>query len=211
MQSLRQANKYGARNCTINGKAAKILSMTLKDPINTAGQLCEYLRLKQDGEDYRLFYLKSKGVGWCFDNGRGIATGVKPSIDRKHSQVKSQPSKVRASHLLVKHCESRNPVSRNPANDTKGDKIQQRSVHEADQMLLGWLADMNAAQDPKAKFHELAKHSDCGSYKNDGDLGWFEFGSMQRPFSDAAFSLQIGQITQYVVHSASGSHLILRT
>ena len=44
-----------------------------------------------------------------------------------------------------------------------------------------------------------------------GDLGNFSFGEMQKPFSEASFALSVGEITQSVVHTASGSHLIMRT
>ena len=77
---------------------------------------------------------------------------------------------------------------------------------------MEYLKQINNAKDSAAKFHELAgKYSDCGSYKKQGDLGFFEFARMQKPFSKAAFALKVGQITQYAVHSDSGSHLILRT
>eukprot|EP01084_Bolivina_argentea_P160575 279612_1 len=127
-------------------------------------------------------------------------------------RTKMMPDSVRASHLLVKHLKSRNPISRNPNNDVDGSKIKKRSVEEADKQLMEFLAQINAAKDAAAKFHELAgKHSDCGSYRKNGDLGFFEFARMQKPFSKASFALDIGEITQYVVHSDSGSHLIMRT
>jgi NIMA-interacting peptidyl-prolyl cis-trans isomerase 1 len=52
--------------------------------------------------------------------------------------------------------------------------------------------------------------SDCSSAKRGGDLGWFEHGTMQKPFSDAAFALDVGELSQ-VVDTDSGVHLILRT
>jgi len=124
-------------------------------------------------------------------------------------RTKLMPDRVKASHLLVKHMKSRNPVSRNPNN--VGD-IKSRTVQQADQQLMAFLSEINSAKDPAAKFVELAgKHSDCSSFRKGGDLGFFEFGRMQKPFSAAAFKLDIGEITQYAVHSASGSHLIMRT
>jgi len=127
-------------------------------------------------------------------------------------RTKLMPQKVKASHLLVKHMKSRNPISRNENNDLDGSKIKKRTVDEADKMLMAYLSEINSAKDPAAKFTELAaKHSDCSSHKRGGDLGFFEFGRMQKPFSAAAFKLDIGEITQYVVHSDSGSHLIMRT
>ena len=61
------------------------------------------------------------------------------------------------------------------------------------------------------KFGELAaKHSDCSSHTHNGDLGYFSKGMMQKPFEDATYALQVGQISD-IVETDSGVHLILRT
>jgi peptidyl-prolyl cis-trans isomerase D len=59
------------------------------------------------------------------------------------------------------------------------------------------------------KFAELAKaHSqDPGSAGNGGDLGYFARGTMTKPFDDAVFSLQKGQISS-LVESEFGFHII---
>jgi peptidyl-prolyl cis-trans isomerase D len=59
------------------------------------------------------------------------------------------------------------------------------------------------------KFAELAKaHSqDPGSAGNGGDLGYFARGTMTKPFDDAVFSLQKGQISN-LVESEFGFHII---
>mmetsp|Transcript_16192 Transcript_16192/g.14529 ORF Transcript_16192/g.14529 Transcript_16192/m.14529 type:complete len:259 (-) Transcript_16192:130-906(-) len=133
-------------------------------------------------------------------------------------RTKLKPTQVRASHILVKHQKSRNPVSRNIANNGEdgskldGKTIKTRTEEEADKILLEWLNEINSSNNPKDKFNEIAsKYSDCSSYKRSGDLGMFEYGRMQKQFSAAAFALDIGEITQYCVHSDSGSHLIMRT
>ncbi len=61
------------------------------------------------------------------------------------------------------------------------------------------------------KFGKLAReHSiDSGSAKRDGNLGYFSKGKMVKPFEDAAFKLQIGQISE-PVKSDFGYHLIKR-
>ena len=43
-----------------------------------------------------------------------------------------------------------------------------------------------------------AERSDCSSFKNQGDLGFFGRGDMQRPFEDASFALQPGQMSGFV-------------
>lgn len=63
-----------------------------------------------------------------------------------------------------------------------------------------------------ADFEELArKHSDDpGSASSGGSLGTFERGQMVKEFSDAAFSLPIGGVSE-VVESPFGFHVIQRT
>ncbi|EER08161.1 peptidylprolyl isomerase, putative [Perkinsus marinus ATCC 50983] len=63
----------------------------------------------------------------------------------------------------------------------------------------------------KSLFPEMAMaRSDCGSYKNGGDLGYFDRGEMQRPFEEAAFSLEVGELSG-PVETESGVHVLLRT
>lgn len=54
------------------------------------------------------------------------------------------------------------------------------------------------------------ERSDCGSCRNDGDLGAFSDGMMQKPFQDASFALKVGEMSG-IVDTDSGLHLILRT
>jgi NIMA-interacting peptidyl-prolyl cis-trans isomerase 1 len=54
-----------------------------------------------------------------------------------------------------------------------------------------------------------SERSDCSSYKNNGDLGFFGPGMMQRPFEEASFGLQVGEMSG-VVSTDSGYHLIYR-
>ena len=54
-----------------------------------------------------------------------------------------------------------------------------------------------------------AERSDCSSFRNNGDLGEFGRGMMQKPFEDAAFALNVGEMSD-VVSTDSGLHLIYR-
>ena len=49
----------------------------------------------------------------------------------------------------------------------------------------------------------------AGSFKAGGDLGSFGRGAMQKPFEDATFALEVGQMSG-IVDTDSGSHLIFR-
>ena len=69
---------------------------------------------------------------------------------------------VRASHVLIKHANSRNPVSRRTDESVAGVREE---VAEAE--LRGWIAELK--KDPRPmpeKFAALACHrSDCGSFQ----------------------------------------------
>jgi peptidyl-prolyl cis-trans isomerase C len=60
-----------------------------------------------------------------------------------------------------------------------------------------------------AKFEDLAKakSTDTGSAANGGDLGFFGHGQMVKPFEDAAFALNIGEVSK-PVQSQFGWHII---
>eukprot|EP00490_Sorites_sp_Unknown_P008323 CAMPEP_0114651762 /NCGR_PEP_ID=MMETSP0191-20121206/8554_1 /TAXON_ID=126664 /ORGANISM="Sorites sp." /LENGTH=92 /DNA_ID=CAMNT_0001866073 /DNA_START=168 /DNA_END=446 /DNA_ORIENTATION=- len=89
--------------------------------------------------------------------------------------------------------------------------IENRSEDEAEEILLGYLKEINKAKDKKKAFMQMAvKYSDCSSHARGGDLGSFAYKDMQKAFSDAAFNLDVNEITQSVVVSGSGSHLIMR-
>ncbi len=112
-----------------------------------------------------------------------------------------EPSEVRASHLLVKHAGSRRPSSWRQ-------QVITITKEEALQKLLRIRQDI---VDGKVAFEDVAsRESDCSSAQKGGDLGFFGRGQMQKPFEDATYALQVGQLSG-VVDTDSGVHIVLRT
>ncbi|XP_020202712.1 peptidyl-prolyl cis-trans isomerase Pin1 [Cajanus cajan] len=112
---------------------------------------------------------------------------------------------VRASHILIKHQGSRRKAS---WKDPEGSIIKSTTKESA-------VSQLNALRDDivsgKASFEDLAsRFSDCSSAKRGGDLGPFGRGQMQKPFEEATFALQVGEISN-IVETDSGVHIIKRT
>jgi len=110
-------------------------------------------------------------------------------------------STMRASHLLIKHSGSRNPVSRRTDQST------------AATTPAAAAAELNeiAKRINKDNFGQMAfDRSDCGSFKQGGDLGEFGPGAMMKPFEEAVRALSVGEISG-LVETDSGTHLIMRT
>ncbi|KAB8291680.1 hypothetical protein EYC80_006480 [Monilinia laxa] len=108
--------------------------------------------------------------------------------------------KIRASHLLVKHRDSRRPSSWREAEIT-------RTKDEAMSIILQHEAHIRSGS---TSLGDLAvSESDCSSARKMGDLGFFGRGDMQKEFEEAAFALKPGQVSE-VVETASGLHLIER-
>ncbi|XP_060037684.1 peptidyl-prolyl cis-trans isomerase NIMA-interacting 1 [Erinaceus europaeus] len=112
-----------------------------------------------------------------------------------------EPARVRCSHLLVKHSQSRRPASWRQERIT-------RSKEEALELINGYIQKIKSGEED---FETLASQfSDCSSAKARGDLGAFSRGQMQKPFEDASFALRTGEMSG-PVFTDSGIHIILRT
>lgn len=116
------------------------------------------------------------------------------------SEGSSQPGKIRAAHLLVKHRDSRRPSSWREAEITRTKEEARKIITEHQEKI----------KKGEVKLGELAQtESDCSSARKRGDLGFFGKGDMQKEFEDAAFALSPGDVSG-IVDTASGLHLIER-
>lgn len=144
-------------------------------------------------EGWMLKTSKSTGKDYYFNAKTGESQWEMPTG--------ADTDKVRCAHLLVKHNESRRPSS------WKEDTIT-RSKDEALEILKGFHSRIKQGE---ITLQELAvTESDCSSARNGGDLGLFGRGQMQKPFEEASFQLQVGEMSE-PVFTDSGIHLILRT
>ncbi len=101
---------------------------------------------------------------------------------------------IRASHILI--CWQGATGCEEPL--TKEQALEQATKLRAE------VTPQNFAE--KAK----ANSTDGSAQTNQGDLGWFGEGAMVKEFSDAAFAMKTGEISQ-PVESAFGYHLIYKT
>uniref|UniRef100_A0A4W6DKH1 Peptidyl-prolyl cis-trans isomerase n=1 Tax=Lates calcarifer TaxID=8187 RepID=A0A4W6DKH1_LATCA len=88
--------------------------------------------------------------------------------ERPVGDGRGEPDKVRCSHLLVKHNQSRRPSSWREQNIT-------RTKDEALDLIQKYIEQIKSGEE---KFEYLASQfSDCSSAKNGGDLGLFGRGT----------------------------------
>lgn len=106
----------------------------------------------------------------------------------------------RASHILLKHASSDDPLSARTSLQvplSRGEAFEEMST------ICQELGTNN--------FYDIAyTRSDCSSYKVGGDLGWFAPEDVKPEFEAAVNLLEVGHIS-CIVETQSGWHVILRT
>jgi peptidyl-prolyl cis-trans isomerase C len=106
----------------------------------------------------------------------------------EHPDLFRQPEQVKASHILIQV----------PADADEAKKAA----------ALASIQSLKQRIDKGENFANLAmENSDCPSKAKGGDLGFFSREQMVQPFSEAAFALQPGQVSD-VVTTRFGYHLI---
>lgn len=98
---------------------------------------------------------------------------------------------------------SRNPVSRRTGEQvllSQEDALRELQAYESKIISEG-------VHESFPKY--ASERSDCSSFKRSGDLGPFGRGQMQQPFEEAAFALQVGEMSG-ITSTDSGLHLIYR-
>ena len=104
------------------------------------------------------------------------------------------PGNIRASHILISH---------NGAPRTGATRTQDEAKALAE--------EIQGKLESGESFEELATaYSDCPSSQKGGDLGFFPKGQMVKPFEEAAFGLEAGDVSG-IVETQFGYHIISRT
>ena len=140
-------------------------------------------------------------AGWYYVISNDVYEKIR--LDRP-SFVKSKenpevvlPDEVAASHILISYKGA-------DRADSKIKRTKQAAKKESNR-IRGLV--VNEGKD----FAEMAKkHSDGPSGPKGGDLGKFKFEVMAKPFSEAAFALEVGEVSE-VVETGFGFHVIQRT
>ncbi|MBI5533709.1 MAG: peptidyl-prolyl cis-trans isomerase [Deltaproteobacteria bacterium] len=130
---------------------------------------------------------------------RGEDPGQLPPLPSKDRGTnKPRADTIAASHILIAF---KGATRASPKVTRSKDEARTEAVKLAAQ-----------ARAPGADFEALAKANsdDPGSGANGGKLGSFTRESMTKKFSDAAFALAVGQISD-VVETEFGFHIIKRT
>uniref|UniRef100_A0A673TXK5 Peptidyl-prolyl cis-trans isomerase n=1 Tax=Suricata suricatta TaxID=37032 RepID=A0A673TXK5_SURSU len=131
---------------------------------------------------------RSSGRVYYFNHITNASQWERPSGNSSSGGKNGQgePTRVRCSHLLVKHSQSRRPSS------WRQEKIT-RTKEEALELINGYIQKIKSGEED---FESLASQfSDCSSAKARGDLGAFSRGQMQKPFEDASFALRTGEMS----------------
>lgn len=160
-------------------------------------------------QGWEILHSESRNLPYYYNQETGASEWTPPEgtdldqLKRYHQENRApkEDGKVRASHLLIKHKDSRRPSSWRQADIT-------RTKEEALSTILGHEARIRSGA---ATLGEIAAtESDCSSAKRQGDLGYFGRGQMQKSFETATFGLKVGELSR-VVETNSGWHLIERT
>ena len=149
---------------------------------------------------WKKYMSRSSGREYYFNHITNASQWERPG-EGSSKNGQGEPARVRCSHLLVKHSQSRRPSS------WRQEKIT-RSKEEALELINGYIRKIKSGEED---FESLASQfSDCSSAKARGDLGAFSRGQMEKPFEDASFALRTGEMSG-PVFTDSGIHIILRT
>jgi NIMA-interacting peptidyl-prolyl cis-trans isomerase 1 len=116
---------------------------------------------------------------------------------QQRKRVSAEPEEIGARHILVMHDDSQ----------SKPEELS-RSRDEALALATECLKKLRSGGD----FSELVREysDEPGAAERGGDLGVFKRAVMVKSFSDAAFALKVGEVSE-ILETAYGFHIVKRT
>jgi peptidyl-prolyl cis-trans isomerase D len=118
-------------------------------------------------------------------------------VKNKEKEGEETPEEIKASHILISY---------KGADRADGNITRSKEEAKAEAVRIRGLI-VNDGKD----FADMAvENSDGPSKSKGGDLGKFKFEVMAKPFSEAAFTLGINEVSE-VVETGFGFHVIKRT
>ncbi|MBN38275.1 MAG: hypothetical protein CMI29_07395 [Opitutae bacterium] len=156
---------------------------------------------KMNKAQKRVNELNQNLAGWYYVISNEVYEKIrlerKDFVKIKEDDGQALPEEVSASHILISY-----------KGADRADAQVTRSKEEAQAEAL---RIRNLIVNDGKDFAEMAKeHSNGPSNTKGGDLGKFKFEVMAKPFSEAAFALEVGAVSE-VVETGFGFHVIKRT
>jgi len=184
---LQQARK---RNITLTSTEKKAIDQQIeqyKSDSQSGAEFKQYLQtIGATENEYKDQVIKSQIVSKLYDEVTKSQKASDAEIESYYNSHKSDFVEVKASHILFK------------VNDSKEEAAKKKKAEEVLQMIKSGQSFEKLAQ----KYSE-----DETTKQKSGDLGYFRKGQMVKEFEDAAFSLNIGEISS-VVKTSYGFHII---
>lgn len=210
--------EFEKRNITVSKDEIAAKKAEIQNKIGSKEKMDEFLRTNgvsnKEFEENLETEIKIDKLIDKIDSSKVTDKEVKDFYN-KNKAMFNFPERVRASHILIEV----NPaqikqeiVSQDKKGTLTSDEINKKTQEAVD-------AKMNFAKEVRAKaaknpenFAALAKQysDDKASAEKGGDLGFFDRNAMVKPFSDVAFKLKPGTVSEIVV-TDFGYHIIIVT
>lgn len=142
-------------------------------------------------EGWRSTLLIQKMLGAVVAEMAGVTEEKKTAHYAENREKYVQEEQVKASHILLLFGEGETEEEKQKKL-VKAGELRQEALQGADFATLA------------------TENSGCPSAKNGGDLGWFGRNRMVEPFEEAAFAMQVGDVSG-VVETQFGYHVIKLT
>lgn len=174
----------GKLNIKVNKEQVDQEIELYKSQFNSEKEYKDYFHnyLKMSDEDIRVILGNQVLFNTLFDEITKDINSTDVNLEEYYNENKEQfyePEQVRARHILLETKEEAEAI------------IKQIKDEGKDMAELAVLK----STDPSAK-------------SNEGDLGFFSKGRMVEPFEDAAFTMEIGELTTEPVQTIHGFHVI---